>query len=254
MDFALNLITNLIAAIVIFLLGFFWPVIPKSFRKFQLRKFWGKGVFGQDFVIAYGALKNSRQRQKDPYAFWYVKYFSNNTWNEIIGPKGNIVPDCEIRAASYIINTLSKYRKKAIKVMDDTTLFPNLNRTFVALGGPSSNEISRLVMRESNNIFLEFVQNSIKNYFIHDKKTDKRFEGFKPPKKKDYGIILKLPNIRFKDHFFFVCAGLGEWGTSGSSWYLANKWIELNKEFGDTFGAVVEVDIGSDESAFRVFP
>lgn len=253
MDFALNLITNLIAAIVIFLLGLFWPVIPKSFRRFQLRKFWGKGVLGQDFVIAYGALRNTRHRQTNPPRFWYDKYYSDGTYVELVGPRGNIVSGCEIRSTSYIINTLSTYRKKAVAAIDDTASFPNLNRTFVALGSPSSNEITRLAMREPNNMFLEFMQKE-EDYFIHDKKTDKRFKGFQPPIKKDYGIILKLPNLRFQGHFFFVCAGLGEWGTSGSSWYLANKWIELKKEFGDTFGIVVEVDIGSDESARRVFP
>lgn len=253
MDFTLNLITNLIAAIVIFLLGLFWPVIPKSFRRFQLSKFWGKGVFGQDFVIAYGALRNTRHRQTNPPRFWYDKYYSDGTYVELVGPRGNIVSGCEIRSTSYIINTLSTYRKKAVAVMDDTASFPNLNRTIVALGSPSSNEITRLAMREPNNNFLEFMQKN-EDYFIHDKKTNKRFEGFQPPIRKDYGVILKLPNLRFQGHFFFVCAGLGEWGTSGASWYLSNKWRELKKEFGDTFGVVIEVDIGSDESGRRVFP
>lgn len=72
--------------------------------------------------------------------------------------------------------------------------------------------------------------------------------------KKDYGIVLKSPNRRFIGKFFFVCAGLGEWGTSGASWYLATKWRDLQSEFGDAFGVVVEVGIGSDESARRIFP
>jgi hypothetical protein len=71
---------------------------------------------------------------------------------------------------------------------------------------------------------------------------------------RDYGIVLKIPNLRFPGQFFFVCAGLGEWGTSGASWYLATKWRDLQSEFGDAFGVVVEVEIGSDESACRVFP
>ncbi len=45
-----------------------------------------------------------------------------------------------------------------------------------------------------------------------------------------------------------------EWGTSGASWYLAAKWRELQLEFGESFGIVVEVEIGSAESALRVFP
>ncbi len=43
-------------------------------------------------------------------------------------------------------------------------------------------------------------------------------------------------------------------GTLGASWYLATKWRDLQSEFADAFGIVVEVELGSDESAFRVFP
>jgi hypothetical protein len=104
-------------------------------------------------------------------------------------------------------------------------------------------------MSEPNNTFLEFVHQQ-NNVYISAKQTNKRFSITN----KDYGLILKIPNLRFPNHFFFVCAGLGEWGTSGASWYLASKWKDLQKEFGKAFGVVVEVDVGSDESARRVFP
>lgn len=247
----ITFVINFIAGLLIFLLGLSWPNIPKSFRKSCIRKFWGKGVFGQDFVIAYGALIDSRHRNQDKPIYWYDKYYHDGTFIPTVGPRTNIVSAGEIRSASYIINLISAYRKGNIVVMDDATLFPSLNRTFVAFGSPSSNEISRLILNEPNNIFLEFKQEE-DNYFIHNKQTKKEFIGFKENIKKDYGIILKIPNSRFPGHFFFVCAGLGEWGTSGSSWYLANHWKDLRSEFGgDAFGIVVEVDIGCDESALR---
>jgi len=28
----------------------------------------------------------------------------------------------------------------------------------------------------------------------------------------------------FPNHSWIVCAGLGEWGTSGTAWYLAHRW------------------------------
>jgi hypothetical protein len=61
---------------------------------------------------------------------------------------------------------------------------------------------------------------------------------------KDYGVVLKVRNDMFQKHNFFVCAGLGEWGTSGAAWYLANHWHEFDKE--SEFGFVVEVSKGSD--------
>lgn len=249
----ISLTINLFAGVLIFLLGLFWPVIPKSYRKFLLRRFWGKGVFGQDFVISYGALIDSRLTEPNPPPYRFVKRYHDGRVIQLVGPWGNIVGDCEIRSASYIINTLSTFRKRAVAVVDDATAFANLNRTFVALGSSSSNEISELILREPNNTYLEFGQVG-NTTFIRDKETGNEFRGFQEPVKKDYGIVLKIPNLRFPGHFFFVCAGLGEWGTSGASWYLATKWRHLQSEFGNAFGIVVEVEIRSDKSARRVFP
>ena len=249
----INLSINLFAGILIFLLGLFWHCIPKSYRKFLLTRFWGKEVCGKDFVICYGTLMDSRLTQPNPPPYRYVKSYPDGRVVNLVGPWGNIVGDCEIRSVSYIINALSSYRKDAISVMDDKTAFKDINRTIIALGSPSSNQITDMILREPNNIFTEFGQDGSVS-FIRDKITNRRFIGFQEPIKIDYAIVLKIPNLRFPKHFFFVCAGLGEWGTSGASWYLSTKWWDLNKEFGNAFGIVVEVDIESDGTARRVFP
>lgn len=253
-DFAADLASSLFAGVLIFFVGFFWPKIPKSIKKFWLRKFWGKGVLGKDLVIAYGALRDSRHREPNAGRFWYDKIHHDGSMVSITGPREHIVSNCEVRSASYLINTLSTYRDKVVPVEDDAMAFRCLNRSIVALGSPSSNEISRLILRESENEFLEFVQEDINIVYIRDKKNGRRFPGSETVISKDYGLIVKIPNSRFKGRVFFVCAGLGEWGTSGASWFLSNKWNDLRKEFGDAFGIVVEVDICSDESTKRVFP
>lgn len=247
-----SLAVNLLTGVIIFLMGLFWPVIPKSYRKFVLRRFWGKAVLGEDFAICYGEVKDSRLVQANPPPFRYVKQYHDGRLISLVGPF-NIVGEAEVRSAAYLINTLSTYRKRPVAVTGDVPAFQNLDRTFVALGSSSSNDITDLIVRESNNTFLEFGQVDNKS-FIRDKRSSREFRGFEEPIKRDYGMVLKLPNLRFPGHFFFVCAGLGEWGTSGASWYLAAKWRRLHSEFGNAFGIVVEVEIGSDESARRVFP
>jgi len=269
---------NLFAGILIFLLGLFWPVIPKSFRKVVLRRFWGKGVLGQDFVICYGVFRdsrlilanppagdagvgaqgdtgfsNSQPTQPDLTHFRYVKRYPSGRQFLVVGPWEGVVANAEVRSTSYIINALSAYRTKPIPVVDDVSAFATLSRTFVALGSPSSNVITDLILRDPKNIFLEFKQEG-ETSLILDKSSDTKFIGFQDPVPKDFGIILKIPNVRFKGHNFLVCAGLGEWGTSGAAWYLATKWRDLKAEFGDAFGIVVEVELGSDDSARRVFP
>jgi len=254
-EILISLAINLFAGILIFLVGLFWPVIPKSYRKFLLRSFWGKAILGQDFVIAIGGLIDSRLMEPNPPHFRYVKRYHDSRVVGLVGPTDKIVGECEIRAASYIINILSTYRDSAIPVpvVDDAVGFRRLTRTFVALGSPSSNELTELILREANNTFLEFGQTGDR-CFIRDKNGGREFTGFQKPIKKDYGVVLKIPNLRNPGHFFFVCAGLGEWGTSGASWYLATKCLDLHSEFGAAFGIIVEVEIGSDDSARRVFP
>jgi hypothetical protein len=246
-----NLSINLFAGILIFLLGIFWPVIPKSYKKFILKRFWGKSVFDNDFIISYGALLDSRLFQPNPPPFRYVKQYHDGRTVQIVGPWGNIVGDCEIRSSSYIINSISTYRKCAITVLNDSLGYTDLNRTFIALGSASSNEMTDLILREPNNKYFIFGQDAKGETYIEDVNSKKQFRGFQPPVKKDIGLVLKIENTRFNGHYFFVCAGLGEWGTSGASWYLSNKWQEL-KDLSE-FGIIVEVNIGSDNSAKKIF-
>ncbi len=244
---------NLLAGAIIFIVGVYWHLIPKSYEKYKMKKFWGRNVFEDQFAIEYGALTDSRlaQPQTSPSTERFIKHYHDGRAIRIVGPWGNIVGDCEIRASSYFIQILSTFRRKAINVEADTDGFKNLNRTIISLGSPDSNEISDFILRQQHNVFLKFNQNNL-GPCIEDVKSGKQFNGFQPPIRKDYGLIVKIKNCRFPGHYFFVCAGLGEFGTSGASWYLANKWKEfINKE---EFGVVIEVDLGSDESAIKVFP
>jgi hypothetical protein len=68
-------------------------------------------------------------------------------------------------------------------------------------------------------------------------------------------MILKIRNSRFPTQFFFVCAGIRTWGTSGAAWYLSEHWKSLYKEFGNQeFGVVLEVNRTVVTSAIRVYP
>jgi hypothetical protein len=61
---------------------------------------------------------------------------------------------------------------------------------------------------------------------------------------------LKIKNPHSKGYSLLICAGLGEWGTSGSAWYLSRYWKKLAKKFlANDFIIVISVARGSDESA-----
>jgi hypothetical protein len=130
---------------------------------------------------------------------------------------------------------------------DDVSAYSKLNRTLVTLGSPSSNELTEIVLNERNNSFASFGQDD-KGAFIHLRQEKRKLYGFQGSPRTDLGLVLKLANTRFPGKYFFVYAGLGEWGTSGAAWYLANRWRDLDDR-GEEFGIVVQVEIGSDESA-----
>ena len=70
---------------------------------------------------------------------------------------------------------------------------------------------------------------------------------------KDRGLLLKMRNPRFLQHRLVVCAGLGEWGSTGTIWFLTNKWRELYARFGTKdFCMIVEVTPGIDQSAHEI--
>jgi hypothetical protein len=245
-----NLIINFIAGILIFLLGLFWPIIPKSIRKCRLKKFFGPSVLSDRFVIVYGTLQDLRPRVDsagNP-AMRFTKVFRNGQVIGVAGPHENIVGDCEIRAAGYLLQNIGKIREEMIRVKSDREAYEDLNFTFISLGSPASNQITGFALREPRNCFLNFVQEN-QDVFIMSvaDKTRYHFE------RKDRAIIVRIRNERFPKNCLFVCAGLGEWGTSGAAWYLAAHWEDLYKEFKeDDFGLVIEVDIGVDSSASRI--
>lgn len=107
-------------------------------------------------------------------------------------------------------------------------------------------------MRETANQFYNFGQDEFQT-FIETVTDKKRYFGFQPPTPKDCAVLMRIRNHRFPEQFLFVCAGLGEWGTSGASWFLATHWENLYKEFkNDDFALILEVDLGSDTSTKRI--
>jgi hypothetical protein len=246
----INLIIDIIAGIFIFLLGLFWPVIPKSIRKYRLKKFFGPSIFSDKFVIVYGTLQDLRPRFDDAGnpILRFHKVFRNGQIINVAGPHENIVGDCEIRASGYLLQSIGKIREQMIEVKSDIEALKDLNFTFISLGSPASNQITGFALREPRNQLLNFIQENQSVFIVSI--SDKKKYGLE---NKDRALILRIRNERFPKHYFFVCAGLGEWGTSGASWYLATHWEDLYKEFkGDDFGVVVEIDIGIDTSASRI--
>lgn len=67
----------------------------------------------------------------------------------------------------------------------------------------------------------------------------------------DVAVLMRLQNPYHSDHKLFVCAGIGEYGTSGAAYSLFKNWRILYKRFGAkaNFVLIIKVNVNSDESA-----
>jgi hypothetical protein len=248
-DIQIAVVINVLTGSLFFVLGLFWRKIW-ILRRPLVRWFFGKGIFGADFRIVHGSIIDSRIPSAQPTDVRFLKVFHDGRKIGMPGPWGNVLGDAEIRAFSYLTSELSLYRDVPLEVLDDVTAFPNVARSFLSLGSPSSNELSDFSLRQSENKFLEFAQDS-GGVFVRSRKNNEVLRAFEYRGGKDLGIVLKIPNARFRGHYFFVCAGLGEWGTSSAAWYLARNWRRLPWSR-KGFGVVVEVDPHSDTTAREI--
>jgi hypothetical protein len=245
--FLVELVRSTLVAIVILALGTAWRYIPRSIDLWRATRFWGDGLSNDGIALCCGSLTSALKATEPRYA----KLFRDGRRSLIAGPSETIIGLCEVRAASYLINALAKYRRAPFPIEDDETCLKKLSRSIVSIGSAASNEITEIVQADSRNHFLAI---EMQNGFaaIRCRETGS-IVNFGPSEvRRDYGIILKVMNTRFPDQYLFACAGLGEWGTSGAAWYLATHWKDL-EAFGDEFGCVVEVEIGSDQSAQVVY-
>ncbi len=156
-----------------------------------------------------------------------------------------VVSGCELRALSYLGSSLVSNGGMEVKVVADEEISNKLDVDCVSLGA-MSNLKTRDVFSNPANRLAEY---SYGPSFFLSKKDGKALCPIQPGF--DYGIILKIHPSQFPGRTWIACAGIGEWGTSGASWFLANKWKEIAKRVKQTeqFVCVFEVMPGQDESA-----
>lgn len=244
-----SLVPNLVSAAIIFSIGLSWAGLRKWIFNSRARFFWGKGLFEDAFVVSHGTLSDERRQEPGNHVAFFKTYRDGRTIR-VAGPAGNILGDCEVRSISYLLNAISKHRQQPVAIESDTTAYARLSRTIVSLGSPSSNELTEIILSDARNKYASFGQDET-GPFIYLQEQRLKIRAFDGSPGRDLGLVLKISNQRFPGHYFYVCAGIGEWGTSGAAWYLANRWRELD-DVGEEFGEIVQVEIGSDESARRV--
>ncbi len=166
------------------------------------------------------------------------------------------VSECEVRASTYIAALLGLPSKLHPLLVSDAESSSLLDCNFISFGGPGSNYKTADALTSEANIFVRMSDSG----FSLSTGTNLPYSC---SNEADHGFILRITPPEFPPRSWIVCAGLGEWGTSGAAWFLANKWQELIKRIHPVaylsgvmnipdFMAMIRVRPGQDQSALIV--
>ena len=225
-----NIIGGVIASFIFWFLCSGVPWIRKKLRGRKFKKVFGSSHMVDDFPLVCGKLYC-------PQGFVFTK------------PKAG--PNVQFKVSTMISNTdivaydyLKKAFVKEVRVNVKACLDEDLTHPLSYCSfGCLNNLMTLKVLNDAKNRFYNF-----QNGFLN-KRTQKSFccNGTA-----DYGVIIKVSDELTKSVQICV-AGLGESGTTGSAYFLANRWQELERKFGDKdFGCIIEVRNFCDSSAKMV--
>jgi hypothetical protein len=154
-----------------------------------------------------------------------------------------VVSNCEVRSAKYLVESIAIYAGRLSTITTDEAIIDRQDLSFVSIGLLSNVKTRQLVANAANSL-VTFEVDSFRS------RASNRPIITNVSPAEDHGLILKIHPSANPERTWICCAGLGEWGSSGASWYLANRWRGLESQFGqDPFAVIVRVRRGQDESA-----
>jgi hypothetical protein len=130
------------------------------------------------------------------------------------------VSECEVRASTYLTSMLSSPGNLRPLVVSDIEVDALLDRNLITLGGPGSNFKTADILASPANLFIQVTHSGLST-------ASAESLPFGCIQTNDHGFILRITHPQFPQRSWIACVGLGEWGTSGSAWFLANKWRQL---------------------------
>lgn len=220
--------------------------IPQAIKKWRLKKFFGVEVIsGNNFYIVVDPYQHPLPRRGNRYI---KKFYGRRNDQPLIG-EDDVMGINTVRVINHVVSLFSKYRdNQPLPIVLDKEVRDLWDGSFLCFGSSDSNIKTFDVENLPQNTFYKFVFNKQGH-----RSFKVRGEIFSIKGREDVGIILKLKNPHHQEHSLFICAGLGEWGTSGSAYYLLHNWESILKETRNrNFCKVIRVKVQSDESAREV--
>jgi hypothetical protein len=234
-DILISLISGFIGA----MLSGIYNFAAEGFRSSQFKIVFGENSL-REFYMVYGrmVLKQLYTPTGQIEQWPYVKPETNMQFRF-----SSPVSFAETKSAKYLSEAFSKRTKNSPVLISDDEIKTKLDLSFCTIGGFNNFKSIDIIMSDQNKYY-EF---DLSNNLIKSKISGK---AFKIDSQIDYGVIIKIYNKNFPDKTQICIAGLGEYGTSGATWYLSKKWRLILKKVGaNKFGCLIKVKIGQDESA-----
>jgi hypothetical protein len=222
--------------------------IPHAIKRRRFAAFFGpSAIFGNNIIAVLDPYTHPLARVGNR----YVKRFLGRKPDQPLVGEDDVLGVNAVRIVAYISALFSQYRKggKSIPFMTDAAVADHWDGTFLCFGSSDSNiktfDIELLPQQEFYSF--AFGSNGVRCF-----RAGGREFAIQPHI--DYGVLLRLRNPYHAEHWLFVCAGIGEWGTTGSAYYLTDRWSQLHKQHrASSFLKVIEVNVGADESAREVY-
>jgi hypothetical protein len=222
--------------------------IPRAIQNWRFRRFFGRDAVSGTRI--FGVL-DPVTHPIPPTTNRYAKHFLGRRADQpLIGPS-NVLGLCSIRVASYASGLFARFRPNhtPLTFCIDYDVEAKWDASFFCFGSSDSNikTLDIETLPEQKYYSFPFGPDGQRMFRVSNR-------AFSISPQHDYGILLRIANPHHPEHALFVCAGLGEWGTSGSAYYLFHNWSSLCRKHGtNNFCKVIRVAHRSDESAEEVF-
>jgi hypothetical protein len=162
---------------------------------------------------------------------------------------------CEVRAAGYLTSTISQLYGTTPEIVPDYSMWqtPMYEKSVIAIGA-KDNSMTETLLRDPGNDLVDIEVNAEAKtaHFISRSGSGERLTPNRE-EAHDYGLIIAINPEGRPDKKWIACAGLGEYGTSGTAHYLSNNWELIAREVSGSgkFACIVRVRVRHDDSANR---
>lgn len=218
-----SIILNIIGGILTAIL---FEVSLWLFKKIKAWRF--KALFGvtdDKFELIYGKLHLPNGADRFSYTKPLIDFiFSANA----------VISSSDTESIKYLSEAFARAGLKGPEIVpDDKAVVAGEVFSYCAIAGRNNYKSTSIL---DANMFYKHVMN-ISRY----NDPNHLFETGNP-KGCDYALIVKLKNEFYPDNSMMCVAGLGELGTAGGAWFLANKWKEIHKKVGNKeFACIIRI-------------